>query len=276
VTAYLPMMVLILCGFLFIMLALVLVFVFRDPIRVWLFANYGIRLFSFGGGYEEREKLYDGYVCYSPKDEDFVNQAIAAELENGSPSFHLFLHYRDNPRTGGSAYTPVSPVVLEAAESSKRVILVLTRNFLQTEWSRYEFRQALHEALKGRIFKLVLVEEGHIAPEAESDPDLRPYLKTGSRVKWGEKRFRERLRYAMPGPRKAAAHYRRNINTYTLDSSVRGPRDGGKPGAETPTVALGPDRPHSDHIYSSIDSDYSTLERGGRGWRPPNVQAYLV
>lgn len=53
-------------------------------------------------------------------------------------------------------------------------------------------------------------------------------------------------------------------------------------------------RPLSDHIYSSIDSDYSTLERGGSGrrpngeirgppWRPGHavvnsngVQAYLV
>lgn len=290
VSDYLPMMVLTLCGFLLLVLALVLVFVFRDPIRVWLFANYGIRLFSFGGAYEETEKLYDGYVCYSPKDEEFVIQAIASELENGSPPFQLCLHYRDLPHRG-SPYTPVSPAVLEAAEASKRVILVLTRNFLQTEWSRFEFRQALHEALKGRIFKLVLVEEGHIAPEAESDPDLRPYLKTGSRVRWGEKRFRERLRYAMPGaPRGArsrhhhhhhpsAANYRRNINTYTLDSSVAvAVAEQGKPvppGAEPPGLGLG-DRPHSDHIYSSIDSDYSTLERGARGWRAPAVQAYLV
>ena len=93
---------------------------------------------------------------------------------------------------------PSSPVVVEAAEASRRVILVLSRNFLQTEWSRFEFRSALHEALKGRIFKLVLVEEGSSLPEAELDPDLRPYLKTGARVRWGEKRFLERLRYAMP------------------------------------------------------------------------------
>lgn len=302
VSDYLPTMVLTLCGFLFILLALVLAFVFRDPIRVWLFSHYGVRLFSFTGGYEEREKLYDGYVCYSPKDEEFVIRSIAAELENGEPPFQLCLHHRDLPP---SPCLPARPV-LEAAEASKRVILVLTRNFLQTEWSRFEFRQALHEALKGRVFKLVLVEEGHINPEAESDPDLRPYLKTGSRVRWGEKRFRERLRYAMPGasrgPRKPADNYRRNINTYTLDGSVPNGNShhhhppGDKPeGRERPPPAYQPPftppypaaaggaggvgalgRPHSDHIYSSIDSDYSTLERGSRGWRAPPVQAYLV
>jgi hypothetical protein len=193
---------------------------------VWVYSRYGIRLFHFKAASskhyeEEREKLYDGYVCYSPKDEEFVLQSIVAELEHGNPSFQLCLHYRDLVHHSYVQHS-ASPVVLEAADASRRVILVLSRNFLQTEWSRFEFRSALHEALKGRIFKLVLVEESSSLPEAELDPDLRPYLKTGARVRWGEKRFWERLRYAMPngdGQRKSSM-YRRNINNYTLDSGV--------------------------------------------------------
>lgn len=161
------------------------------------------------------------------------------------------------------------------------------------------------------------------------DPDLRPYLKTGSRLRWGQKRFWERLRYMMPDSslpnHKTRSHsYRKSINTYTLDSSV--PNGGAStlpfpksspmlsgviqgvsappeyatevrhsPSAvrQTQGVAYGPDgRPISDHIYSSIDSDYSSLEhnmapgrrRDMRQWPPPpplvdtgnSVQAYLV
>lgn len=383
VSDYLPMMVVMLTVFLLLLVALVLWFFFRDLVRVWFYSRYGVRLFNFqaGGGKhcaEDREKLYDGYVCYSPKDEEFVIQSIAAELENGSPAFQLCLHYRDLPH---AAYLQhAAPAVLEAAEASRRVIIVLTRNFLQTEWSRFELRQALHEALKGRVFKLVLLEEGPALPEAELDPDLRPYLKTGHRVRWGEKRFWEKLRYAMPSNEtrggKINANYRRNINNYTIDSSVVS--NGGAHGhpypekiktapspspgmqmhinmnalggggtltrhqqqarpqepvehdeanyssATTATPSPRPvrrqhhhhgaghhphhpqqqlgagmhePRPLSDHIYSSIDSDYSTLERGGGGsgrrapngevrgppWRPGHavvnsngVQAYLV
>nr|CAD7392668.1 unnamed protein product [Timema cristinae] len=226
VSDYLPMVIITLSAFLLITILTVLLFVFREPMRVWAYSRYGIRLFHFKAGGskhygEDREKLYDGYVCYSPKDEEFVLQSIVAELEHGNPSFQLCLHYRDLPHHAYLQHS-TSPVIVEAAEASRRVILVLSRNFLQTEWSRFEFRSALHEALKGRIFKLVLVEEGSSLPEAELDPDLRPYLKTGARVRWGEKRFWERLRYAMPNcdSQRKSSMYRRNINNYTLDSAV--------------------------------------------------------
>ncbi|XP_050348813.1 toll-like receptor 7 [Nymphalis io] len=329
VSNYVPMMVSTLTGFMLILLVLVLIFLFRDSLRVWLYTNCGIRLFSFSGTFEENEKLYDAYVCYSPKDEEFVIQSLATELENGNPSYHLCLHYRDIPHHGAQ-YMQCAPPVVEAAEASKRIVLVLTRNFMQTEWSRYEFRQGLHEALKGCIYKLVLIEECSVVRDAMCDPDLRPYLKTSSRLRWGEKRFWERLRYMMPdtshSSHKTRSHnnYRKNINTYTLDSSV--PNGGNRTlsypdkspvlgntgqGASAPPdystevrqspsavrqtqgVVYGPDgRPISDHIYSSIDSDYSSLEQGMapgrrrelRQWPPPPplvdtgnaVQAYLV
>jgi Leucine-rich repeat (LRR) protein len=226
VSDYLPMVIVTLSAFILVLLLTVLMFVFREPVRVWVYSRYGIRLFHFKAGSskhygEDRDKMYDGYVCYSPKDEEFVLQSIVAELEHGNPSFQLCLHYRDLAHHAYMQHS-ASPIVVEAAEASRRVILVLSRNFLQTEWSRFEFRSALHEALKGRIFKLVLVEESSSLPEAELDPDLRPYLKTGARVRWGEKRFWERLRYVMPNGdnQRKSSMYRRNINNYTLDSGV--------------------------------------------------------
>lgn len=323
VSDYLPMVVITLLIVIILLVTLVLWFIFRDPVRVWLYSRYGVRLCSFRATsakqYEDRDKLYDAFVCYSPKDEEWVTQSLAAELETG---FQLCLHYRDLPH---AAYLQhAAPAVLEAAEASKRVIIVLTRNFLQTEWSRFELRQALHEALKGRVFKLVILEEGPL-PEAELDPELRPYLKTGHRVRWSEKRFWEKLRYAMPSvePRgKINANYRRNINNYTIDSRVVAngthnhtttypekiktqapPSPGmqmfpppaytaaGMPqevdeanysSATTATPSPRPSRraqeprPLSDHIYSSIDSDYSTLERGGSGRRGPPWRPHMV
>lgn len=322
VSDYWPMVVLTLCIVILVLLTLVLSFVFRDPVRVWLYSRYGVRLCSFRATaakqFEDRDKLYDGFVCYSPKDEEWVVQALAAELE---PKFQLCLHYRDLPHTAYIQHT--APAVLEAAEASRRVILVLTRNFLQTEWSRFELRQALHEALKGRVFKLVILEEGPL-PEAELDPELRLYLKTADRIRWAEKRFWEKLRYAMPSvePRgKINANYRRNINNYTIDSRVvangthhthhtypekirsQAPPSPGMQMIPPPAYSAGmaqevddanyssattatpsprpsrrvqEPRPVSDHIYSSIDSDYSTLERGGSGRRGPPWRPHVM
>ncbi|XP_026748858.2 toll-like receptor 7 [Galleria mellonella] len=316
VSNYMPM-VTTFTGFILIMLVILLTFVFRDTIRIWLYTSCGIRLFSFTGAYDDTDKLYDAYVCYSPKDDDFVIQTLAAELENGSPPYHLCLHYRDIPQHG-VAYLQCSLPLLEAAEASKRIIIILTRNFIETEWSRFEFRQALHEILKSRIYTLVIIEESSVLPEAECDQDLRPYLKTSSRIKWGQSKFWKKLRYAMPDSKfkSKSTSYRNNINSYTMRSNMqngtmrsfsftekmRGSADGVSSTPEfvedrpqqAQIVSYGPEgRPPSDHIYSSIDSDYSSLELGGnnpnrrrefRHWPPPpplidtqsSGQAYLV
>lgn len=229
VSDYFPVVVLLFSTLVIFLVVLIVMFVFRDPMRIWLYTRYGIRVFQFKAATakhfeEDREKLFDGYVVYSPKDEEFVLQSIVAELEHGSPPYHLCLHYRDLPHHGVTSPSPYlqhgsATVVVEAAAASRRVILVLSRNFLQTEWSRYEFRAALHEALRGRMFKLVLVEDGAILPEAELDSELRPYLKTNARVRWGEKRFWERLRCLMPrDSNKKSCNLKRNVNNYTLES----------------------------------------------------------
>ncbi|XP_026319023.1 toll-like receptor 7 [Hyposmocoma kahamanoa] len=316
VSNYMPMMVTTLTGFMLIMLVILVIFLFRDTIRIWLYTRCGIRLFPFTGAYDDTDKLYDAYVCYSPKDDDFVIQTLAAELENGNPSYHLCLHYRDIPQHN-IAYMQCTLPLPEAAEASKRIILILTRNFIETEWSRFEFRQALHEILKTRIYTLVIIEESSVLSEAECDPDLRPYLKTSLRIRWGQNKFWEKLRYALPDRkcRNKTSSYRNNINSYTMRSGMqngtlrsfsftekmRGPADGVNTAPqfveERPQQlqsAYGPDgRPPSDHIYSSIDSDYSSLELGGsnpnrrrefRHWPPPpplidtqpSGQAYLV
>lgn len=341
VSDYWPMVVVTLCLVILVLLTVVLWFIFRDPVRVWLYSRYGVRLCNFRDSsskqFDDSDKLYDAFVCYSPKDEEWVVHSLAAELE---PRYQLCLHYRDLPN---SAYIQhAAPAVLEASEASRRVIMVLTRNFLETEWSKFDLRQAFHEALKGRVYKLVIIEEGPLH-EAVMDPELRLYLKTAERVRWDERRFWERLKYALPSVEsrgKINANYRRNINNYTIDSRVvpngthhshhqfpekirsqRPPSPGmqmipppaysaGVPqeaedanysSATTATPSPRPSRrmtqeprPISDHIYSSIDSDYSTLERGASGrrgvpqqWRPPHVvlqssgahnggQAYLV
>lgn len=402
VSDYLPLVAATLSAVLILLVIIVLAFVFREPVGAWAYSKYGLRFLrtksgkatttaSMGvaaamtaGCCDDRDRLYDCYVCYSPHDEDFVLHSLADELEHGASGLRLCLHHRDLPcvlRASAPA-----PAVLEAVDASRRVLIVLTRDFLHTEWSRFEFRAALHEALRGRASQLIVIQIGQIGVEVERDPELRPYLRTAAVIlTWGEKRFWERLRYALPPSTTTAIIatsantttgtavsnveskssplvYKRNINTYTLDSDIGSLEKssmstlrGGQRGAlfkdssstlmlqhappayscSTPLpsmlgqqqqmplssspvvqprltinhayrdVTLPADnlvttttatannsncsvvsddhrRPLSEHIYSSIDSDYSTLEK--TAWRQPpppppppsSGQAYLV
>lgn len=183
---------------------LILAIVFREPLRVWLFAKCGVRICETIG--EDYEKLYDAVVLYSEKDCELVTREIAAELEIRPPQLRLCLQHRD--LTHDATYLQI----LESARASKRVVILLSRNFLQTEWSRYEVRNAVHEALKDRPQKLVLLEENDALADAESDLELLPYIKSRvvNGIKLSDKHFWEKLRYALP------AEIQQRCNNYTL------------------------------------------------------------
>ncbi|XP_049872399.1 toll-like receptor 7 [Pectinophora gossypiella] len=277
----LPLLASALTGFMLILLILALVFTFRYACRMWLYSNCGIKLSPLTG-FEDADKLYDAYVCYSPKDEEFVVESLARELENGYPSYHLCLHYRDVPQFEAT-YAQFPDLVVEATEASRRIVVVLTKNFISTEWSQMEFRQALQRALRKNPHKLILVTVG-LVPR---DPELKSYFKTGLEITWKEKRFWERLRYAMPsskrhGHKLKRLNYGRNSNTYTVDASVLNSTCQTLCGKSANSAERSPcDRPLSEHIYSTIDSDYSSNDYHGRH-QPQSVvmqhtvQTYLV
>ena len=70
----------------------ILIFVYRDEMRMWLYTKYGIRFFhrvdgSTAGASSlfdaDADKLFDAFVAHSAKDDSFVRQMIAPELEVG-------------------------------------------------------------------------------------------------------------------------------------------------------------------------------------------------
>ncbi|XP_046420852.1 toll-like receptor Tollo [Neodiprion virginianus] len=174
-----------------------LAFAFRQDVRLWAHAKYGLRLGkATPPPDEERDRLFDGYIVYSGRDEDFVSRCLAAELEQSGLA--LCLHWRDLP--------PARPqeAVPPAAAAARRVIIVFSPVFLSGEWQHPEFRSALRAALEGirpncRRRRVVIL----LAAEPPTcDPELQLLLQTCTVIVWGEKRFWEKLRFAMPDSEK--------------------------------------------------------------------------
>ena len=211
-------------GVLLLLASIVTAVLYRHEISVWFYARTGIRLgggSSTGsgakGGHGRRgrhgrggrhgrhsdpydadcgEKLFDAFVSYSKKDEQFVQQMLAPELEYGTSPMRLCLHYRDLPVASGF----VADAIIEAMAASRRTILVISEHFLRGEWQHFEFKTAHQEALRSRArHKLILIFVGPVAGK-DLDPDIRVWLKTAGNtcLQWGEKMFWEKLRYAMP------------------------------------------------------------------------------
>lgn len=191
---YIPLLVATLGAFLLVSFISMIVFIFRQEMRVWFHSRFGVRLFYRASDIDrdDREKMFDAFVSYSSKDEAWVAEELAPMLERGDPSYKLCLHYRDFP-VGGY----VADNIIQAVESSRRTIMVLSENFIKSEWCRFEFKSAHHQVLRDRRRRLIVVLLGEV-PQKDLDPDIRLYLKTNTYLHWGDRLFWEKLRFALP------------------------------------------------------------------------------
>ena len=205
--SYLPLLISALILLTLLVVAVVAVYVYRNEARVWLYSRYGIRFFQRIDAVADAEKIFDAFLAYSVGDDVFVRQVLAPELEHGGNfisypnQYKLCLFYRDLP-----LQVCLADLIIQASESSKRTIIVLSENFLKSEWSRYDFKSGLHQALRTTQRKPIIIMLGDI-PTREIDPDLRLYLKNGTILYWGTKTFWEKLKYLMPDIRKGIGHH---------------------------------------------------------------------
>lgn len=187
--AYLPLLLATAVLF-FAMVALLCgAFRHRRTLRTWAASRCGLRACYKTAAFEDREKPFDAYISYSAVDENFVSRVLVPGLET---SYRLCLHYRD---LGAGAN--VADAVAEAADSSRRTILILSRNFLHGEWARFEFKSALREALRGKGRSVILLLVGGVCPK-DLDSDLRKRISSHTVLVWGDKLFWQKLKFAMP------------------------------------------------------------------------------
>ncbi|XP_014259123.1 toll-like receptor 6 [Cimex lectularius] len=188
---YIPFVAASLVVFIIILMLTIVGFIFRKNMSLWIHSKYGVRVFGEGSDRED-DRLYDAYMVYSVKDEEFVSQVIASSLERSG--YSLFLHYRDLHVMSPSYLTDS---ILGASDAARRIVIVLSLSFLQNEWERPPFRAALQACLertRSRRSKVILLLTTDVGP----DPELQLLLKACKVISWGEKRFWEKLRYAMP------------------------------------------------------------------------------
>ncbi|XP_066138192.1 toll-like receptor Tollo [Euwallacea fornicatus] len=192
--SYVPLLAATLVSVIVVCLLVAILFVFRQEVRLWAHSKYGVRIFQdTHENSDDRDHLYDCYMVYSHKDEELAARIIAPELETLGHT--LCLHYRDLHLVNGASY--LADAMVGAADASRRVVFVVSPALICTEWTKPEFRAALQAALRTSFcHKLVCILSGD--PLEPMDPELRSLLRACTVTRWGERRFWEKLRYAMP------------------------------------------------------------------------------
>ncbi|XP_042534628.1 toll-like receptor 4 isoform X1 [Dipodomys spectabilis] len=88
--------------------------------------------------YGRGEMAYDAFVIYSSQDENWVRNELVKNLEEGVPPFQLCLHYRDF--IPGVAIA--ANIIQEGFHKSRKVIVVVSRHFIQSRWCIFEYEIA--------------------------------------------------------------------------------------------------------------------------------------
>lgn len=203
---YIPLLAAVLVAIIGTALVIVLVCVFRHDVRLWAHAKYGVRLFkdpTMTSVAKEQNEMYDAYVIYSQRDSEFTNRVISTELHHNG--YNLCLHYRDivhlqTPMQ--STLTAMHHGMHDTFESSRRLVILLSINFLQNELSKPSFRIALQTLIESvpashRRQHTILVLMAPVEFVA-MDSIVQSLIRTATVICWGEKRFWDKLRFALP------------------------------------------------------------------------------
>ncbi|XP_046578072.1 toll-like receptor 13 isoform X2 [Haliotis rubra] len=158
-------------------------------------------LYYFQPHEDDDGKEFDAFVSYksSPEDETFVYKTLYQELEK-QRSFKLCLHQRD--------FVPGETIannILWAIEKSRRTILVLSPNYMESDFTRFEYQVAHNEMLKQKHKVIPLLLEDISQQKHLTDRTLSSILKSITYIEWPQngdestlKAFWRRLELSMP------------------------------------------------------------------------------
>ena len=172
--------------------AVILIYVYRGEIKIVLYVHCNWHPFDREENADILDMTYDAFISYSGLDYKWVCFDLLPKLENHNPPYRVCVHDRDFMP---GAY--IEDNIMEAVKSSRRMIMVLSRNYLKSDWCMLEFRAAHNKVLNDRTNYLILVLYDDI-DVSELDEDMQLYIRTNTYLARSNQWFYDKLFYSMP------------------------------------------------------------------------------
>ncbi|KAK6179154.1 hypothetical protein SNE40_011574 [Patella caerulea] len=124
--------------------------------------------------------LFDAFISYKshPDDEEFVLKTLFPKLEK-EMKFKLCLHFRDFV-----VGETIANNILWAVQNSRRTVLVISPNYLDSEFARFEYQTAQVETLRLRQRIIPIMFQDVQSKTDKMDRTLKNILETITYIKW--------------------------------------------------------------------------------------------
>ena len=163
----------------------------KDTIKIWLYSQPWSRVL-FSEDLIDSDKPYDAFLSYAQADSEFVEKDLLAGLESpedGSEKYKCLIHTRD-----WNAGQMIPDQIMHSVESSRRTIIVLSKPYIQSMWTKLEFRAAHTQALQDKTQRVIIIVKGELPKVEEMEEDLQKYISLNTYLHADDPWFWQKLR----------------------------------------------------------------------------------
>ena len=96
----------------------------------------------------DKDKPYDAFLSYSHMDAEFVEKVLLQGLEspeNADQKYKCLIHTRD-----WNIGQMIPDQIIQSVESSRRTIIVLSKAYIESMWTKLELRAAHTQAIQDK------------------------------------------------------------------------------------------------------------------------------
>ncbi|KAJ8033415.1 Toll-like receptor Tollo [Holothuria leucospilota] len=168
----------------------VITYKYRLAILALIYVKTGRKFFS--KSVDDSKKQYDAFISFSNLDRDFILEELVPKLEGSENRRKLCIHHRDF--IVGEC---IATNIVNAIENSKRIVILCSKNYLESEWCSYEFKASHRQALKDKRHRIILIMMNDVDDET-LDKDIKAYITNNTYLKRQDSLFWSKLLYSVP------------------------------------------------------------------------------